>query len=306
MNRCASQRRAPDRGSATRSRFMGGFLPALLIVAMTAPRAAWAGTLAQFRTVFGDIEVELYEQDKPVTVQNFIRYVETGAYRDSILHRCPVNPTTGLSDFVVQGGGVFVTNRGTTNATLQFVPTFGDISNEFGAGRRFSNVYGTLAMAKRAGDTNSANSQWFFNLNDNSFLDAADTNNLFVVFGQVARGTNVLNRFIGRSYNNGIANLGGLLSELPVNYSGARQPGYDDLFYLDISLLNVQVRSTDNGAREISWNSVGNKLNEVEFTTQFPPNWQLLVSTNGTGGPLKVTDADTGSARRFYRVRVDY
>src|SRR6266566_8221085 len=77
------------------------------------------GTLAQFRTVFGAIEVELYDQDKPVTVQNFVHYVQAGRYRDSILHRCPVNPISGLSDFVVQGGGIWVANRGATNAALQ-------------------------------------------------------------------------------------------------------------------------------------------------------------------------------------------
>jgi len=267
---------------------------------------AHGGTLAQFRTVLGDVEVELYDQDKPVTVQNFIRYTQSGRYRDSILHRCPVNFLTGRSDFVVQGGGVYVSNRGTTNAVLDFVPTFGDIPNEFGVGRRFSNVYGTIAMAKRGGDTNSASSQWFFNLNDNSFLDASDTNNLFVVFGQVIRGTNVLNQFIGRAYNDGIVNLGGVLSELPVTYSGARVPTYDELFYVDISLLNVQVRSVTGGAREVSWISVSNLVNHVEFTTNLPPFWQTLASTNGTGSVLKVIDADAVNAWRFYRVRVDY
>ena len=309
---------------------------ALLVVAIIAPPAARAGTLAQFRTVFGDIDVELYDLDKPVTVQNFIRYVQSGAYRDSILHRCPVNPTTGLSDFVVQGGGVIVTNRGTTNAALQFVPTFGDISNEFGVGRRLSNVYGTIAMAKRGGDTNSANSQWFFNLNNNSFLDAADTNNLFVVFGSVVRGTNVLNQFIGRSYNNLFVVFGHVVGgtnvlnvfktfnpasstntivdfrailqdaafgELPLLTSNAT---FNDLLYVDVSLLNVQVRFADTGAREISWNSVSNKLNHVEFTTGFPPAWQSLLTTNGTGDKLKVTDPSNADPRRFYRVRVDY
>src|SRR3989441_95591 len=252
-----------------------------LVIAGSSPLLA--GTLAQFRTVLGDVDVELHDQDKPITVQNFIRYVQSGRYRDSILHRCPVNFATGLSDFVVQGGGIFVTNRGTTNAVLDFVPTFDDIPNEFGVGRRLSNAYGTIAMAKRAGDTNSASSQWFFNLRDNSFLDAADTNNLFVVFGRVVRGTNVLNQFVGRSYDNGIVNLGDVLSELPVNYSGARAPTYEELFYVDISLLNVQVRCTTGGVREISWNSVSNKLNHIDFTPGFPPDWQFLVSTNGTG-----------------------
>ena len=276
----------------------------LLLAVFSVP--ALAGTLAHFRTILGDIEVELYDQDKPVTVQNFIRYVQSGAYRDSILHRCPVNPLTGLSDFVVQGGGIFATNRGTTNAILRLIPTFADITNEFGVGRRLSNVYGTIAMAKRQGETNSANSQWFFNLNDNSFLDAPGTNGLFVVFGHVVRGTNVLNQFISRSYNHGIQNLGGLLSELPVNYSGSSLPTFDDLFYVDVSLLNAQVRPGENGAREISWNSVSNLLNHVEFTTNFPPSWQTLVSTNGTGDTLNFLDPDSGSPQRFYRVRVDY
>src|SRR5206468_738929 len=102
---------------------------------------ACAGTLAQFRTVFGDIEVELYDQDKPITVQNFVRYVQSGRYRNSILHRCPVNPISGLSDFVVQGGGIWVTNRGATNAALQLISSFSDIPNEFSVGRQFSNVY---------------------------------------------------------------------------------------------------------------------------------------------------------------------
>ena len=54
-------------------------------------------------------------------------------------------------------------------------------------------MYGTIAMAKLGGATNSASSQWFINFADNSFLDAPDTNNLFVVFGHVVSGTNILN-----------------------------------------------------------------------------------------------------------------
>src|SRR2546422_3789703 len=91
------------------------------------------GTLAQFRTVFGDIEVELYDQDKPVTVQNFIRYVQSGRYQNEFSHR--LRP-----GFVLQGGGFTVTNRGTTNAAVAAIATFPPIVNEFGAGRRFSNV----------------------------------------------------------------------------------------------------------------------------------------------------------------------
>src|SRR6266704_372870 len=91
-----------------------------------------AGTLAQFRTYFGDIEVELYDQDKPVTVQNFIHYVKSGAYQNEFAHRM-------IPGFVVQGGGFTITNRDTSDAAIAAVSTFLPIPNEFGVGRRFSN-----------------------------------------------------------------------------------------------------------------------------------------------------------------------
>ncbi len=176
----------------------GSRLRFLVACWLASAAACAAGTLAQFRTVFGDIEVELYDRDKPVTVQNFIRYVENGAYQNEFAHRL-------VPGFVIQGGGFTITNRGTTNAQFVAVPSFPAITNEFGVGRPFSNVFGTIAMAKLGGNTNSATSQWFFNLADNTFLDANDTNNLFVVFGHVVRGTNVL------SIYNSFVNWSGLV-----------------------------------------------------------------------------------------------
>jgi cyclophilin family peptidyl-prolyl cis-trans isomerase len=262
--------------------------------------SAQAGTYVQFRTIYGDIEVELYEQDKPRTVQNFLRYVRSGAYHDTFVHRC-------VPGFVAQGGGYYTTDRfAHSNFTsVSVVTNFGPILNEFGVGRRLSNVYGTLSMAKVAGDTNSASSQWFFNTANNAFLDANDSNNLFVVFGRVVRGTNILNGFNNRAYGTGLVNLGGAFNQLPVIYSGTYYPWYSDLIYVDISLLTVQLRLT-NSMREISWSSVSGKTNVVEFTTNFLAGWQTLAITNGTGGALTVTDATTNAPNRFYRVTVLY
>ncbi len=275
----------------------------LSLVVLGAP--VFAGTLAQFRTVFGDIEVELLDHDKPVTVQNFIHYVQSGRFSDSFIHRC--NPT-----FVIQGGGFYLANRGTTNSGISPIPVFGTISNEFNAGAIFSNTYGTIAMAKLVGDTNSATSQWFFNLTDNAFLDAPDTNNLFVVFGRVIRGTNVLNVFTTfKPYTSG--NQTNVIADLrplgfPFNEFPLRAPVLTEtnLIFVDISLLNVQVQSNADGTRGVSWNSVSNELNRVEFTTNFPPTWQTLASTNGNGQALSVTDSNSAAPVRFYRVRVDY
>src|SRR5881409_980858 len=116
--------------------------PALFLLFFLASAApASAGTLAQFRTRFGDIDVELYDQDKPVTVQNFIRYVKSGAYTNMFLHRC-------IPEFIVQGGGFSTTNQLATNlfTVFDYVPTFGTITNEFNTGTRLSNIYGTIAM----------------------------------------------------------------------------------------------------------------------------------------------------------------
>jgi cyclophilin family peptidyl-prolyl cis-trans isomerase len=287
-------------------------IPALLLGLLVSSPAG-AGTLAQFRTVFGTMDVELLDADKPVTVGNFIRYVEAGRYRDSILHRCPVNPVTLRSDFVIQGGGYVVTGRGTTNPVLDSVPKFPDIPNEFAVGRRFSNTYGTLAMAKRGGDTNSASSEWFFNLKDNSFLDAADTNNLFVVFGRVLRGTNVLEQFksfhayTGRETSNLVYNLDPTNPYSPFTELPLLRPSLAEtsLVFVDVSLLTVQVQPNGAGQPVISWPSASNALNVVEFATHAPTGWQVLSSLNGNGNLLSVTDAAPGTAPRFYRVRID-
>lgn len=264
---------------------------ACAVFAHLLPGPIWAGTLAQFRTPLGDIEVELFDRDKPVTVSNFIRYVQSGAYRDMFFHRY-------VPGFVMQGGGFFTTNRTSTQPKLAALPSFGNITNEFNVGPRISNSYGTIAMAKLGGDPDSASSQWFFNLTDNS-ANLDNQNGGFTVFGQVARGTNIFSQFT----NLYRVNIGAPLDELPVRTSN---PTVEDLVYVDISLLSVQVRGTPGGGREISWNSVTNRPNHVEFTVQMPPAWQTLISTNGTGAGLKVIDASTDAAQRFYRVRVDY
>jgi len=278
--------------------FVIGLLALLLILP-----AGQAGTLAQFRTVFGDIEVELYDQDKPVTVQNFMRYVQSGRYQDGFSHRLVPN-------FVVQGGGFTITNRGTANWDTMDVPTYPPITNEFNVGRRFSNVYGTIAMAKLGGDTNSATSQWFINLANNTFLDAADTNNLFVVFGRVVKGTNALNILRDFQYYDGTQTSNLVLHQYyyaPFDDLPFLRPSVVDtnLLFFDITLLQVAVKSLAGGGREISWNSATGLTNIVEFTTSFPPAWNTLALTNGTGARMTVVD-DAATAGRFYRVRVAY
>ena len=125
-------------------------------------------TIVQFQTPAGDFEVNLFDQGTPQTVDNFLRYVSEGHYEDAIFHR-------SVSGFVLQGGGF-------QHIDFQVTPiaTFPSVTNE----PEFSNVRGTIAMAKLGSQPDSATSQWFINLDDNSAnLDI--TNEGFTVFGVV-------------------------------------------------------------------------------------------------------------------------
>lgn len=130
-------------------------------------------------TTYGTILMELYEKDAPNTVKNFLNYVNDGDYKDTIFHRAD-------DDWVIQGGG-FKTNSTTFTNVSQFtaIPTDPPIQNEF----KLSNVRGTVAMAKNS-DPNSATSQFFVNLSDNTQLDLA-ANGAFTVFGKVLSMTTV-------------------------------------------------------------------------------------------------------------------
>jgi cyclophilin family peptidyl-prolyl cis-trans isomerase len=269
----------------------------LLTVVLLAGVSAHAGTLAFFRTPIGEIHVELFDADKPITVGNFIRYVESEAYRDMIVHRWEPG-------FVIQGGGFRVENRASNSAIINALPTFGTILNEYSAGQVVSNLYGTIAMARAGGQTNSATSQWFFNLGDNSFLDRVDGG--FTVFGRTLGGTNVLNRFQNTAVTNGIyrANLGGPLNTLPVL---SATPTYDDLVYVSISLLRLSVNKGPDGHPSLSWNSAQGRPNHLEYSTSLgATGWQVLTTVTGSGELMQFSDTQAGGESRLYRVRVDY
>jgi len=126
-----------------------------------------AATIVEMNTSQGVIEINLFDQQTPKTVANFLSYVQDDSYNETVIHR-------SVSNFVIQGGGF------TFSDSLDAITTKPTVENE----PVFSNVKGTIAMAKLSGDANSATSQWFFNITDNSA--ALDTQNGgFTVFGQI-------------------------------------------------------------------------------------------------------------------------
>lgn len=260
-----------------------------------------ANTLVILGTPVGDLEFELFSEDKPITVANFLRYARSNRYENSFIERW--NP-----GFVIQGGGQVVSNRWTAPQVVP-VPSFGEITNEYGVGQTYSNVYGTIAMARRGGETNSATSSWFVNLGDNSFLDGVDGG--FTVFGRLLRGTNVLNKFM--SLSSAIdAGIGWVdpnpfhIDLLPVNTTNETAT-FGDLIYVDVEILEVAIDLLPNGDRGIAWNSVSNKLNTVEWLSDLcATNWAVLLQTNGTGAAMQAVDTHVGPSPRMYRIRVQY
>jgi cyclophilin family peptidyl-prolyl cis-trans isomerase len=258
---------------------------------------AQANTVVQFRivgyAVDAYMEAELFDDDKPGTVRNFIRLIESGAYTNMFFHRL-------VPGFVMQGGGFRLTSDLSSHES---VPNFGTITNEYLTGALRSNIAGTLAMAKVGGDPDSATSEFFINLADNSgSLD--NQNGGFTVFGRVLSDTAAMIAFWNSlSQGYGIVNLGDPFAALPVNYPGTSAPTYAQLIYCDISLMRIAVSNSPAG-RTISWDSAAGLTNLVEYTAAFaPPVWNVLLATNGTGARFSVTDTNSVSSR-FYRVRV--
>ncbi len=127
---------------------------------------AKAGVFVEFNTNVGNFQVELFSLQKPASVANFMTYVDSGTYSNSIVHRSIQNtPFTGFG--IIQGGGY-----DTVGSSL---PTLPPIADEVGI---FSNLRGTLAYANAG--PNTATRQWYINVTDNV---AFDTN--YTVFGQV-------------------------------------------------------------------------------------------------------------------------
>jgi len=204
-------------------------------------------------TNYGTLDIELFDQEKPETVRNFLLYVYSGGFSNIALHRL-------LPNFVLQAGHVRITNALSTNAFYSYPlwTDFGQITNEYEVGPELPNDFGTVAMARIPGQTNSASIDWFINLTNNTTLNRTNDGG-FTVFGHVVNtggertGTNLLNYFntfskftltnVGEVVlTNGIGfagtEYGELLFDLPVSTMRANGAVYADLITIRPSFLN--------------------------------------------------------------------
>lgn len=138
--------------------------------------------MVKLTTNFGDITLELYADKAPVTVANFLSYVEKGFYDGVIFHRV-------INDFMIQGGGF--------DANMKQKATDAPIKNE--ADNGLSNDKYTIAMA-RTMVPDSASAQFFINVKNNDFLNFTSPTTQgwgYCVFGKVVEGTEVVDKIKG-------------------------------------------------------------------------------------------------------------
>lgn len=156
------------------------FMAAVMVAAFPAgSEAAEKNPVVVMETSLGNVKIELDQAKAPISVKNFLSYVDDKFYDGTIFHRV-------ISSFMIQGGGF--------TADMQQKPTKAQIKNE--AGNGLSNKRGTLAMA-RTMVVDSASSQFFINVVDNDFLDHRDNSSQgfgYAVFGKVIEGMDIVDK----------------------------------------------------------------------------------------------------------------
>lgn len=179
-------------------------MSAAIIATATASYAA--NTQMQIKTTVGNIDIELFDDQAPITVKNFKSYAQSNFYNGTIFHRV-------IPGFMIQGGGMDV--------RMVEKKTKAPIKNE--ASNGLKNAVGTLAMA-RTNNPNSASSQFFINVANNDFLNKSAGNPGYAVFGKVTKGMDVVNK----------------ITKVPTGNSGMHQ----DVPKTPIKILSVTIKPT--------------------------------------------------------------
>jgi cyclophilin family peptidyl-prolyl cis-trans isomerase len=177
-------------------------LLALAGVLAAALPARAANPVVVMETSMGTIKIELFEDKAPVTVKNFLSYVDDKHFDGLVFHRV-------ISNFMIQGGGF--------EPGMKQKKSKDPIKNE--AGNGLSNKRGTLAMA-RTNDPDSATAQFFINVKDNDFLDKSDKSAGYAVFGKVIEGMDIVDK----------------IKEVKT----ARKNGFDDVPVEDVIIKSIR------------------------------------------------------------------
>jgi cyclophilin family peptidyl-prolyl cis-trans isomerase len=238
-------------------------------------------SLVRFTTPAGIFELELFDQQTPLTVQNFLQYVSSGRYDNTIFHRLVPD------SFILSGGFELVAG---TPSSLNPIVVNPAVPTELG----ISNLLGTIGMFRPAGQPNGATSQFYFNLTNNANGPLInDTNDGgFAAFGQLrGNGLSIIQGFAELTPQN----RGGSFDQIPLqNYPappGGNFPG--DTTAANYALINgitiVRQRDADNG-------------DALAFTIPANTNPDL-VQASISGGKLTLTYAAGESGRATLKLR---
>ena len=246
------------------------------------------GPVVQFDTVLGKFDVELRPDVAPQAVNNFLGYVQRGDYTNSFFHRSATLDGGAIS--IVQGGGFDV-----ANGSIAAVAAQGPVPLEY----NLPNERGTLAAA-RTDAPNSATSQWYFNVRDNSSLLGPSNGGGYTVFGRVLGS--------GMSVVDAIAALqrvdaGAPFNELPVrNYSSGNVQNSNLVLVNSISTVSLFPDGSDPSLATFSADSSAPGVVSVSLTGS------VLALSPGTAGTATITvhatDVNGASAQTTFDVTV--
>lgn len=242
--------------------------------------ATASATIVEFQTSQGDFQVNLYDQTTPKTVENFISYVNKASYSNTVIHR-------SVSEFIIQGGGFSVDEE----SFLQPIETDPAVINE----PIYSNVQATIAMAKLGGDPNSATSQFFFNLGDNSAnLDLQ--NGGFTAFGEViGDGMVVVDKIANLGtcvYNNSITDIPMHQAE-ELGCANLPDPLSDQYVTIyQVTIVDASVNTADDLTPTLSIDTDHDGV--VNDQDAFPEDASEWLDTDGDGIGNNKDDDDDG------------
>jgi cyclophilin family peptidyl-prolyl cis-trans isomerase len=224
-------------------------------------------TIVRMTGGMGEFDIQLLDTTTPKTTANFLGYVQRGDFSNSIIHR-------SVPGFILQGGGF----RLRTNEIVP-VPTLAPVTNE----PVFSNVRGTVAMAKLGGNPHSATSQWFINLSDENADNLDEQNGGFTVFGVVlGNGMVVADEIAALPTYNATKNLGGAFGELPL-----RNPSLD----VDSLVLFSNVRRLAAGTQVFPFDFTARNEGFAAGFADYPPNYdptQYKLQSSRTNLPANL------------------
>jgi cyclophilin family peptidyl-prolyl cis-trans isomerase len=228
------------------------------------------GPIVQFDTSLGRFNVEIRSDAAPRHAANFLAYVQAGTYPGTFIHRSAALEAGGNS--IVQGGGFRVSEAGSVAA----VPKLAPVALEYA----LPNARGTLAAA-RTNDVNSATSEWYFNVRDNSTILGPANGGGYSVFGRVlGGGMTVVDRIGALPVYNAEAVLPGLVS-LPLrDYTGG------SLAIGNLVLLNAVTRATVYPG--------GSEPGVISFTVS--SSNPAAVTANLAGATLNLAASGTGTS----------